>query len=189
MVCGLGNPGKEYAMTRHNAGFMAVDRLAERLHIEQWKKKDGARQAYDAQRKVALVEPQTFMNNSGAPLRIVASWYRTQPGSLLVIYDEMDLPFGTIRMRPLGGHGGHNGMRSVIAAMTGDFARLRIGVGRPVRESIDHVLSPFTAPERRDLPAVLDAAAETAVRWIDSGPEAAMQFANTWTLEMPQNGR
>ena len=193
-MCGLGNPGKEYERTRHNAGFMAVDRLAERLNITGWKKRDGARQAYDAQRKLVLMEPQTFMNNSGAPVRIIASWYRTPPESLLVMYDDMDLPFGSLRMRPFGGHGGHNGMRSIIATMTQQFPRLRIGVGRPGQRSgseepIDHVLSPFTPGQLERLPLVLDAAAETAERWIGSGTEAAMQFANTWMLEPDENGR
>ncbi len=168
---------------------MAVDLLAERLGIENWKTKDGARQAYDARRKLVLVEPQTFMNNSGAPLRIVASWYRVQPEDVLVMYDEMDLPFGTLRMRPFGGHGGHNGMRSVIATMGEKVPRLRIGVGRPEYDSIDHVLSPFRKDEQPDVPALIGAAADTAERWITSGLEAAMQFANNWTLGTQENGR
>ena len=155
-----------------------LDRLAEELNVTNWKTKDGARQAYDAQRRLVLVQPQTFMNNSGVPLRIIASWYRTPPESLLVIYDEMDLPFGTLRMRPFGGHGGHNGMRSIIATMTDRFPRIRVGVGRPQYESIDHVLSPFTSQERELLPKIADAAAEGARLWLDDGLEAAMQFVN-----------
>lgn len=164
---------------------MAVDRLAERLNLDSWKTKDGARQLYDAQRRLVLVEPQTFMNNSGAPLRIIASWYRTPPESALVIYDEMDLPFGTIRMRPFGGHGGHNGMRSIIATMTDRFPRIRIGVGRPPlrqaqdESAIDHVLAPFSAQELKLLPDVVDAAAQAAQLWFEESAEAAMQFVNT----------
>ena len=157
---------------------MVVEEIAQRLNMTSWKTKDGARQVYDSQRKLVLLEPQTFMNNSGAPLRIIASWYRTPPQSLLVIYDDMDLPFGKIRMRPFGGHGGHNGMRSIIATMTEEFPRLRVGVGRPQFESIDHVLSPFSSEEQQLLPKVIDAAADGAQRWLEEGLESAMQFVN-----------
>ena len=150
--------------------------------MDSWKTKDGARQSYDSQRKLVLVEPQTYMNNSGVPLRIIASWYKTPPESLLVIYDDMDLPFGTLRMRPFGGHGGHNGMRSIIATMTDRFPRLRVGVGRPDLahdNAIDHVLSTFSASERELLHKVIDAAVDGAQRWLDEGTDAAMQFVNT----------
>lgn len=152
--------------------------MARRLNLESWKTKDGARQAYDAKHKIVLAKPQTYMNNSGVPLRLIASWYRTPPEELLVVYDDMDLPFGTIRMRPFGGHGGHNGMRSVIATMTDQFPRIRVGLGRPQFESIDHVLSPFTAEERAKLPDILDAAAHGVRLWLDEGIEPAMQFVN-----------
>lgn len=182
MVAGLGNPGSKYAQTRHNAGFLAVDEIARRLHVENWKTKDDARQAYDAARKLVLVKPQSYMNNSGVPIRLVASWYRTPPEALLVIYDDMDLPFGKIRMRPFGGHGGHNGMRSIIATMTDRFPRIRIGVGRPEYESIDHVLSPFTSEETAVLPAVIGAAADAAELWLNEGIESSMQFVNNLSL-------
>lgn len=182
MIAGLGNPGAKYERTRHNAGFLVVDEVARRLHMENWKTKDGARQTYDSARKLVLLQPQTYMNNSGAPIRIVASWYRTPPEALLVIYDDMDLPFGKIRMRPFGGHGGHNGMRSIIATMTDRFPRIRVGVGRPEHDSIDHVLSPFTAQEERLLPIVVGAAADAALRWFDESVESAMQFVNNWEL-------
>lgn len=157
---------------------MVLDELAARLNLAAWKTKDGARQVYDSQRRLVLVQPQTFMNNSGVPLRIIASWYRTPPQSLLVVYDDMDLPFGKIRMRPFGGHGGHNGMRSIIATMTEQFPRLRVGVGRPQFESIDHVLSPFSSEEQQLLPKVIEAAADGAQRWLEEGLESAMQFVN-----------
>ena len=178
MVAGLGNPGAKYERTRHNVGFLVVDELSRRLSIENWKTKDAARQAYDSARRIVLVQPQSYMNNSGVPLRILASWYRTPPEALLVIYDDMDLPFGRVRMRPFGGHGGHNGMRSIIATMTDRFPRIRVGVGRPEHESIEHVLSPFTAQESARLPDVIDAAARGAQLWLDEGIESAMQFLN-----------
>jgi PTH1 family peptidyl-tRNA hydrolase len=178
MIAGLGNPGLKYERTRHNVGFLVVDELARRLRIENWKTKDGARQAYDSTRKIVLAEPQTYMNNSGVPLRIIASWYRTPPEALLVIYDEMDLPFGRIRMKPFGGHGGHNGMRSIIATMSDRFPRIRVGVGRPEHDSIDHVLSPFSAEENAKLPEIIDAAARGAELWLNESLEAAMQYVN-----------
>jgi peptidyl-tRNA hydrolase, PTH1 family len=178
MIAGLGNPGRKYERTRHNVGFLVVDELSRRLSIANWKTKDAARQAYDSNRKIVLVQPQSYMNNSGVPIRILASWYRTPPEALLVIYDEMDLPFGKIRMRPFGGHGGHNGMRSIIATMGEGFARIRVGVGRPQYDSIDHVLSPFSADETAKLPDIIDAAARGAELWLDEGIESAMQFVN-----------
>lgn len=152
--------------------------MARRFDITGWKTKDGARQAYDSTRKLVIVEPQTFMNNSGVPLRLIASWYRTPPELLLVIYDDMDLPFGKIRMRPFGGHGGHNGMRSIIGTMTDRFPRIRVGVGRPALDSIDHVLSPFNKSEQEKLPALIDAVADGVRVWLDEGTDASMQFLN-----------
>ncbi len=163
---------------------MVVDEFARRLGIDRWKVKDGARQAYDSARELVLVEPQTFMNNSGVPLRLIASWYRVPPASLLVVCDDMDIPFGKLRLRAFGGHGGHNGLRSVIATMDEQFARLRVGVGRPEYDSIDHVLAPFTAEERAALPGIISAAADGVACWFERGIEAAMQLANTW--ELPQ---
>ncbi len=161
---------------------MVVDDLARRLHIATWKRKDSAEQAYDPNRRLVLVKPTSFMNLSGTPVRLISSWYRTPAESVLVIVDEMDLPFGTLRMRPFGGHGGHNGLRSVIATIGEKFPRIRVGVGRPAFDTIDHVLSPFSAEERAQLPAVVDAGVEGARLWLDSGIEPAMQFVNNWKL-------
>ena len=183
IVAGLGNPGKEYERTRHNAGFLIVDEVARRFSISSWKTKDGARQAYDSGRKLVLVQPQTYMNNSGVPLRLIASWYRTPPESLLVAYDDMDLPFGKIRMRPFGGHGGHNGMRSIIATIGEGFPRIRIGVGRPENDSIDHVLSPFLPEEREALPKIVGAVADAVEIWLNEGTDAAMRAINTWSID------
>ena len=182
IVVGLGNPGKEYEQTRHNAGFMVVDELASRYGLSSWKTKDSARQIYDSQRRVVLIEPTSFMNLSGAPVRLISSWYRTPPEAVLVVVDDMDLPFGGLRMRPFGGHGGHNGLRSIIATIGDRFPRLRIGVGRPEFESVDHVLSAFNAQERMVLPRIIAAAADGVQRWLDEGPDAAMQFVNNWVL-------
>ena len=159
---------------------MVVDEVGRRLGIERWKTKDGARQAYDAARRIVLVEPVTYMNNSGIPIRIIASWYKTPPEELLVVVDEMDIPFGQLRMRVSGGHAGHNGMRSVIATMGDAFPRIRIGVGRSEQgENIDFLLSDFSAAEREKLPEIVDAAASGVMLWLEDGPERAMQFVNT----------
>jgi peptidyl-tRNA hydrolase, PTH1 family len=183
MIVGLGNPGKEYERTRHNAGFMVVDEIARRFGAQRWRKKDSAEQWYDTTRRVVLVKPTSYMNLSGTPVRLISSWYRTPPSDLLVIVDEMDLPFGTLRMRPFGGHAGHNGLRSVIATIGDRFPRIRVGVGRPRTQdgdAIDHVLGGFSVEERERLRQVVEAAAEGAILWLEEGIERAMQFINTW---------
>ena len=119
------------------------------------------------------------MNRSGVPVRLISAWYRTPPEGILVICDDLDLPFGTLRMRPHGGHGGNNGLRSIIATIGEDFPRIRIGIGRPQFDSVDHVLSEFTSEELKLLESIISAAAEGAQRWLDEGIEAAMQFVNT----------
>jgi peptidyl-tRNA hydrolase, PTH1 family len=180
MVVGLGNPGAEYAATRHNVGFTVIDEVARRCGVTSWKKKDGAQQANDAAHGVVFIKPVTFMNLSGTPVRLISSWYRTPPQDVLVVSDDMDLPFGRLRMRPFGGHGGHNGLRSVIATIGEEFPRIRVGLGRPEFDSVDHVLSAFNDDEKRALPAIISAAADGVERWIDDGIEPAMQFVNTW---------
>jgi len=181
LIVGLGNPGKEYQRTRHNAGFMVVDELASRFGLSSWKTKDSAHQLYDSQRRVVLVEPTSYMNLSGTPVRLISSWYRTPPHDVLVVVDDMDLPFGKLRMRPFGGHGGHNGLRSVIATIGEEFPRLRVGVGRPDHDSVDYVLSPFGKEEQALLPRLIAAAADGAQRWLEVGIESAMQFVNNWS--------
>ena len=185
LVVGLGNPGPEYAATRHNAGFMVVDEVARRYGVTAWKKKDGAHQAVDAAHNVVFVKPVTFMNLSGTPVRLISSWYRTPPEGVLVVSDDMDLPFGKLRMRPFGGHGGHNGLRSVIATIGEGFPRIRIGLGRPEFDGADHVLSAFGEDELKMLPLVVVGAADGVQLWLENGIEAAMQFVNTWGVSAP----
>jgi len=164
---------------------MVLDEVASRYGIATWKKKDSAEQAYDASRRIVLVKPTSFMNLSGTPVRLISSWYRTPPELVLVVVDEMDLPFGTLRMRPFGGHGGHNGLRSIIATIGDGFPRLRIGVGRPEYDSVDYVLGPFSPQERRQVPAIIGAAADAVDLWLRDGTDAAMRFANTWGSDNP----
>lgn len=158
---------------------MVVDELARRFSIDNWKNKDSARQALDSRRKLVLVKPTSFMNASGVPVRLIASWYRTPPDGILVVTDDMDLPFGALRMRAKGGHGGHNGLRSIIGTVGEEFPRLRVGIGRPQYESIDHVLSTFTGSETAVLAKLIDVAADGAQRWLAGRIDLAMQFVNS----------
>ncbi len=185
IIVGLGNPGRGYESTRHNLGYMVVDELGRRFGIERWKHKDSAHQAHDSMRNVVLVKPTSFMNLSGAPVRLISSWYHTPPDSMLVIADDIDLPFGKLRMRASGGHGGHNGLRSVIATIGEGFPRLRIGVGRPKYDAVDHVLTTFDTSERAALPGIIGASADAAQMWLDEGVDAAMRFANGPRAEEP----
>lgn len=176
---------------------MAVDEVARRFGVTHWRKKDSAEQAADMARRVVFVKPTSYMNLSGTPLRLISSWYKTPPQDVLVLVDEMDLPFGKLRMRQFGGHGGHNGLRSVIATIGDGFPRIRIGVGRPKHENadaIDHVLGGFTADERRRWPEILSAAADGVEIWLSGDLDRAMRFINTWEYPIPEergesNGR
>ena len=161
LVAGLGNPGAEYAKTRHNAGFMLVDALADKLGVDDW------RERYDAMvletrigtEKVLLVKPITYMNESGRSIGPLLSWYKLGPEDLIVAHDDMDLPVGTIRIRKKGSAGGHNGIKSILEHVGDEhFARVRIGIGRPLPgwTVIHHVLAPFP-PE--DLPKIKEALA------------------------------
>jgi PTH1 family peptidyl-tRNA hydrolase len=159
---------------------MVLDELARRYGITSWKRKDSAAQALEPARQLVLVKPTPFMNLSGTPVRLISSWYRVPPQGVLVVSDDMDLPFGKLRMRLFGGHGGHNGLRSIIATIGEDFPRIRVGVGRPEFDSVDHVLGPFSDEERKAIPEIVNAAADGVQFWIDEGGEAAMRFVNTW---------
>jgi PTH1 family peptidyl-tRNA hydrolase len=127
-----------------------------------------------------LVKPLSYMNDSGTPLRRVAAWWKVPPADLLVVSDDLDLPFGRLRMRRSGGSGGHNGLKSVIAHFGEDFPRLRVGIGRSGEDAIDHVLSTFDPAEEGLLGAIVAAAAEGVLCWLDEGPGAAMNLVNGW---------
>lgn len=134
LVVGLGNPGAKYALTRHNAGFMAVDRLAERLStpVERTFLRSLVGQGVWAGEKIILAKPQTYMNLSGQAVVALLNWYKLAPADLIVIYDDLDLPPGRLRIRDRGSAGGHRGLASIINLLgTGDFIRVRIGIGRP----------------------------------------------------------
>jgi len=167
LLVGLGNPGSRYAETRHNVGFMVLERLAARSGVpfrSQPKLHGLLAELGTGPARLRLLMPQTFMNESGRAIRAALDWYRLVPGQLLVVVDDMDLPFGRLRLRAAGSAGGHNGLRSTIQHLgTQEFARLRIGIGAPALEAqerrertVGHVLGRFSPAERPALEAVLD---------------------------------
>jgi PTH1 family peptidyl-tRNA hydrolase len=182
LIVGLGNPGAEYANTRHNAGFLLADKLAARWKCD-WtgEKKFQARIARIARggKRVFLCEPQTFMNASGETVGALVDFYQLPLVQLLVVADDADLPLGTLRLRADGSSGGHHGLESVEQHLSSrEFARLEIGIGRKdsLREITGYVLGRFDAAENTLLGKVLDRAAAQVETWLDSGLEKAMQL-------------
>jgi PTH1 family peptidyl-tRNA hydrolase len=189
LVVGLGNPGKEYAGTRHNAGFAVLDRLAGKRDCSfrsKWRfSAQVAEIALDGG-KVVLAKPQTYMNRSGASVSALANWLKIVPAEVLVVVDDADLPLGQIRLRGAGGSGGHNGLRSIIESLGGseEFARLRVGIGRTgaVGEDItDHVLGKFSVQERELAEHAIEGAAEAIACCLKEGLTAAMNQFNRRT--------
>jgi len=167
VIIGLGNPGREYAMTRHNIGFMTLDALASRHNIDI--RRENFRSVFGEGRigdeRVVLAKPLTFMNNSGWAARDLVNWFKVEPAQLLVIYDDADIPLGTIRVREGGSSGSHNGMKSVIYQLGFDnFARVRVGIGAPEgeRDIIAHVLSKPAGEELEKLKSAIFTAADAA---------------------------
>jgi PTH1 family peptidyl-tRNA hydrolase len=183
LIVGLGNPGPGYARHRHNVGFMVVDRFAERHGFRFGKREANALVATGSfeGEPLALAKPQAYMNRSGAPVRALVRRYTRGPADLIVVYDELDLPLGRLRIRKEGSHGGHNGMRDIIAALgTQEFVRVRLGVGRPPsgEDSADHVLSPFTPDERPIVEAMIDAGVTALESILRHGIDPAMNQFN-----------
>jgi PTH1 family peptidyl-tRNA hydrolase len=189
IVVGLGNPGKQYEGTRHNVGWMVLDRLADRAG---WSGRVKARDAAAVMRgrhgdqELLLVKPTTYMNLSGLAVRKVLARERAPLEDLLVVVDDFALPLGRLRLREEGSAGGHNGLRSIIAEMgTQRFARLRVGIGEPGRSAVDHVLSRFAPGEAADLDRVLSAAADAVEDWMRDGAARAANRWNAWQLAAP----
>lgn len=179
LIAGLGNPGREYENTRHNAGFMIVDRLAARLGAKFANERKFEGQLAKAG-ELFLLKPQTYMNLSGRSVAAVCRFYQIKPGEMLVVYDDVALPEGRLRLRERGSAGGHNGMRSIIACLgTDEFPRLRFGVGASeVTGLAGHVLGAFDAGGREDLDKSLENAAEAASMTALRGLAAAMNVFN-----------
>jgi PTH1 family peptidyl-tRNA hydrolase len=198
LVVGLGNPGSEYRGSRHNVGFEVVDRLAARakLLFRSARELDGypGRRAFSWQRMTTpaafLLKPETYMNLSGevvAPVaRFLAQGAEIDPARILVVYDDMDLPLGRLRIRPHGGAGGQNGMRSIIEHLGTDlFPRLRVGIGRPGTAAARHVLAPFRPEEREEAEISISEAADAIGEWLRDGDleKCMTRFHSRWNQE------
>lgn len=182
LVVGLGNPGPGYAAHRHNVGQMALAELADRMRVTFKTHKANATVAegrpIPGGPKLVLAKPNTFMNVSGGPVSQLTRFYSLDASRVVVLHDELDLPFDTVRLKAGGGHGGHNGLRDIIAALgTNEFARVRIGIGRPPgrQDAADFVLKPFSGAEREVLPNLLADAADATEQLVAEGLLAAQQ--------------
>lgn len=183
LIVGLGNPGRKYEGTRHNIGFDVVDEIAQRHNLTSWKTEHRALTADGIihNKRVMLVKPQTYMNLSGESVRPLADYYRIEPERILFIYDDLDIPFGTLRLRKTGSHGGHNGMRNIIQHMsTRDLSRVRVGIGRPPgkKNTVNYVLNTFKGDDAILAKQVAETAAEAAEVWLTEGIDIAMSRYN-----------
>jgi PTH1 family peptidyl-tRNA hydrolase len=179
LVAGLGNPGAEYTGTRHNIGFLVVDRVAAQTG-STWEKSSRWNALVAKQGGVLLIKPTAYMNRSGEPLRAIADYYKIEPQEMLVALDDMALPVGKLRIRQSGGPGGHNGLESIIIHFgTDEIPRLRIGIGAaPVEGAVDYVLSRFFEEEKPIVRSAIDRAAEAVKCAIDKGVVSAMNTFN-----------
>ena len=188
LVIGLGNPGRDYEMTRHNIGFLVVDRLAKRWGVEitKYKFKALIGEYRKPQVKVVLIKPQTFMNLSGNAVRSLVQFYKPVSEQVLVIFDDLDLPFGSIRIRKSGGSSGQKGMKSIIEQLgTEEFPRIRVGIGRPPgkMDSVDFILDKFRNSESSDLDFILERCSDAVECFLKDGIEAAMNRFNGSVLD------
>ena len=183
LIVGLGNPGSTYEGTRHNLGFMVCERLAD-IGTGRWRPARYRAEVWTGQLDglaIALLKPQTFVNESGPAVRAALKTFGVDPSSLIVVHDDLDLAFARIRVRPGGGSGGHNGMRSIIRSLGTDAViRVKIGLGRPPAgvDPADYVLAPFDPTERRDANAVTDRAVDAVRALLTSNVDSAMQKFN-----------
>ena len=190
MIAGLGNPGDEYAQTRHTAGFKAIDELARQANVTYWKNQAGAEvasikvndaEAEGGKREVILVKPQSYMNTSGGPISKLCAQYKVSVEELLVIHDELDIPAGDVRIKVGGGHAGHNGLRSIIDKMgSRDFSRVRVGIGNPPGRMpvADFVLKQLRSREAEDFDETTVRAAEAAATALTRGVIFARDHVN-----------
>jgi PTH1 family peptidyl-tRNA hydrolase len=188
LVVGLGNPGPKYAGHRHNAGSMVVDLLAGRVG-GRFKAHRGRVDLLETRlegERVALVKPKCYMNESGGPVASIRDFFKVPADRIVVIYDELDLPYGTVRLKLGGGDSGHNGVKSMTKSLgTRDYLRVRFGIGRPPgrQDPADYVLSDFSAAERKELPFHIDRTADAVVTLVTGGLQAAQ---NTFHPALPE---
>ena len=181
VIVGLGNPGRKYSDTRHNIGFRVLEEIARRSSIEKEESRFDAIIGHIriGGEKVLLVKPLTYMNLSGKTVQPLARWFKLNLSDLIIIYDDMDLPPGALRLRAQGGSGGHKGMASIIERLgTQEFARIRIGIGRPNNEAINWVLGRFSPSEQKLMEEVISQAVAAVECWIKQGIDQAMNEYN-----------
>lgn len=184
LIAGLGNPGAEYERTRHNIGFRVLDLLAERLGTRFKRGRTSAlvAEARDGDLRIVLAKPTTYMNLSGNAIAPLARYFKIEPERVVVVHDEIDLPFGSLRVKFGGGTAGHNGLRSLVSSLgTPEFARVRVGVGRPAgrKEAADHVLDAFSKAEEKEVPIVVAEAADAVQEIMRDGVERTQNRINT----------
>ncbi len=183
VVAGLGNPGSRYESTRHNAGAMVLERLLDRTGRSFKRHKSGclSAEAELADERVVFLRSPSYMNESGGPIGAAVRWYKVPVDHLIVVHDELDIPFGEVRVKVGGGTAGHNGLRSIASHLGPDFVRVRVGVGRPRggRDAVGYVLESFSPSERKDLDDLLAKAEEAVEVIVIKGPEKAMNEFNT----------
>jgi peptidyl-tRNA hydrolase, PTH1 family len=184
LIAGLGNPGPEYAGTRHNAGHMVADLLAERMgaRFKAHRTRNDVADGRLAGMPVTLARPRTYMNLSGGPVAAIAAFYKIPPERLVVIHDELDIPFGSVRLKFGGGDNGHNGLRSITQALgTNEYYRVRFGIGRPPgrMDAATYVLRDFTAAERKELPLLIERCADAVETLLSKGLAVAQNTFHT----------
>lgn len=194
LVVGLGNPGPQYAGNRHNAGFMVLDELASRdggrfkVHKARAEVVEGRVAGHPA----VLAKPLSYMNLSGGPVKALAGFYKIEPARIIVVHDELDIPYGALRAKLGGGDNGHNGLKSITKALaTRDYLRVRFGIGRPPgrMDPADYVLRDFATAERKDLPLLVDRAADMVESLIDRGLEATQNAFHARDLNVTRPPR
>jgi PTH1 family peptidyl-tRNA hydrolase len=182
LVVGLGNPGPQYLWTRHNAGFMVLDRLAHLAGISVTKKNFAALTGEGSWggARLLLLKPQTFMNLSGRSVVEALRFYKLTLSDLIIIHDDLDIPFGQVKLKESGGHGGHNGLRSLMQQLgSGEFLRVRVGIGRPLHgDVVNYVLTNFAREELADLPVLLDGTVDLLELLLKEGVPKAMSLYN-----------
>lgn len=185
IVAGLGNPGKEYSKTRHNMGFIVVEELARRHHLSFNSSRfnaDISKGTIEGQQTI-LVKPQSYMNRSGFPVQQISSYFKIETENIIIIHDDLDLSFGRIMIVKDRGHGGHNGIRSIIESLgTKNFTRIRVGVGRPTKESLNevagYVLGRFAEDEQKQIDTIIKTAADACTLILSNNVQAAMNLFN-----------
>ena len=190
IITGLGNPGLQYAKTKHNVGFMLLDALAQHLGASPWKEAFSSlvSEVYIEGEKIFLMKPQTYMNESGVAVAPMLAYYKVGLEDLVVVHDDMDIPAGMIRIRKKGGSGGHNGIKSIIAHVGGEqFPRIRIGIGRPLSgwSVIDHVLAPFSSEDIPRIHMAIETLLPAVSTMVTDGVDLAM---NRYNPQKKKNG-